>query len=573
MEQMSRVLEFMYRGEVSLKPDEVKDFIATARHLSIAGIPNADDDDKEPEVQSISRRLRSSGKPGSKSEAHPICPRFKNSGNNSVSAGPSLKRRRTTEKCLEDLPKEILIRIFSYLPTIDLLRNVAPVCKRFLGLSNDRDAHLVVRLHCDVKTMEAVEFLKKATNIEQLHIGFPSFRSIQMKTRKIQMQWHVDRKIKFCDQLLLAVAGHPKVRVIHIVDECMSLTMMGFVNLSRTGLFESLIKFAVPIDTATRHQSDPKKGDLKAAILSFSTAKNLQHLDLGQKTYSRDDSIVPDLLSVGLTCKHLQQLAPTLQFTSADHRTLIQARQGSLQKLKLDDFRSENPNTFFHDLADCSKLKTLEFICNEAHLGILKNLTAVRKAKLFVDCRLSDDEYDFSADLTPNCLSHLDSLNVECYEKIQHLNFLLRLPAACPNLKTLHCRIYEISHERLAEQITKALRQFLMTCLHLETVQIRVGNHRGEVNFSQILNAAGKHLANLGFLQLHEDCWSNRPPPVSKDQIGKVLESLPSLTGIVSQEVLYVRPKMTLQEIGKLMDARLRKIDLFANNFNQIQFA
>jgi hypothetical protein len=149
MNQMATILEFMYKGEVSLNPKEVEDFIATARHLSICGLPKYG----EPEAQPISRGLQSPG-------------------NHNFSVGPPSRMRRSTELCLEDLPVEILLKILSYLSTTNLVWNVVLVCKRFFGLSND--AHIVVRLHYHVvksyiKIRAAVEFLKKAVNLEELH--------------------------------------------------------------------------------------------------------------------------------------------------------------------------------------------------------------------------------------------------------------------------------------------------------------------------------------------------------------------------------------------------------------------
>ena len=77
---------------------------------------------------------------------------------------------------LESLPNELLVKIFSYLPTKDLLQNVALVSKRFYDLSKDSGAHVVVQLpRRNVRSGKIKKFLVGKNHIESVDMAFNFF--------------------------------------------------------------------------------------------------------------------------------------------------------------------------------------------------------------------------------------------------------------------------------------------------------------------------------------------------------------------------------------------------------------
>ena len=71
---------------------------------------------------------------------------------------------------LTSLPDEILLKILSFVPTYDLVQNVARVSKHFHRLTRDADAHVAITFTNHVNTDKVVAFLKnkrKVCNDEQ----------------------------------------------------------------------------------------------------------------------------------------------------------------------------------------------------------------------------------------------------------------------------------------------------------------------------------------------------------------------------------------------------------------------
>lgn len=87
---------------------------------------------------------------------------------------PASKVQRITPKVatITTLPVEILLTIFSYIPTYDLLQNVARVSKYFYALTRDPDVHRSVTFTNHVNTDKAIEFLKDKTKVATYFIVF-----------------------------------------------------------------------------------------------------------------------------------------------------------------------------------------------------------------------------------------------------------------------------------------------------------------------------------------------------------------------------------------------------------------
>ena len=113
----------------------------------------------------------------------------------------------------DDLPPEIMMKIFSHLRTQDLLVNVAPVSKYFYELVKDPEAHIKVWLPANVDIGAAAGFLRTATKIQELRIFTYEATQLDLKTKPFSEE--VELQI-FCDQLLIAVSRHSNLKVVDI---------------------------------------------------------------------------------------------------------------------------------------------------------------------------------------------------------------------------------------------------------------------------------------------------------------------------------------------------------------------
>ena len=122
------------------------------------------------------------------------------------------KEENPTPK-LDDLPPEIMMKIFSHLRTQDLLVNVAPVSKYFYELVRDPEAHIKVWLPVNVDLGAASEFLRTATKIQELRIFTHEATRLELRTRPFSDE--IEPQL-FCDPLLIAVSRHSNLKVVDI---------------------------------------------------------------------------------------------------------------------------------------------------------------------------------------------------------------------------------------------------------------------------------------------------------------------------------------------------------------------
>jgi hypothetical protein len=87
------------------------------------------------------------------------------------------------------LPDEILLKILSYVPTYDLVQNVARVSKHFHHLTRDPDAHVSITFTNHVNTDKVVAFLKnKRKVLDSKHKGSSWKATIFSKTIAAKMR-------------------------------------------------------------------------------------------------------------------------------------------------------------------------------------------------------------------------------------------------------------------------------------------------------------------------------------------------------------------------------------------------
>ena len=106
---------------------------------------------------------------------------------------------------------EVLTKILSFLPTFDVLRNVGRVSKRFYELSKHPQSHINVCLSLMFADNTTSEFLRQATQMRTLSIGFSKARHV---SRTFQ-----DKKNNVDDlNMLLVLRDHQQLRSLEIYE-------------------------------------------------------------------------------------------------------------------------------------------------------------------------------------------------------------------------------------------------------------------------------------------------------------------------------------------------------------------
>jgi hypothetical protein len=140
-----------------------------------------------------------------------------------------------TEDRLSLFPPEVLIKIFQYLPTGDLLLNVARVSKKFSKLTKDPAVHCQVSIP---RRYPAIKFLERATLIQ----------SLEIVTRKNEHGIYEEGNPLVnpsCELLLMAVSRHASLREVVIIGT--RVRMGSLKSLSRGGLLSRLYNLVIEV--------------------------------------------------------------------------------------------------------------------------------------------------------------------------------------------------------------------------------------------------------------------------------------------------------------------------------------
>jgi hypothetical protein len=499
-EQLSKILEFVYKGKVSVRSDERKAFLQSAKRFCIQGLPISDEDktpsgEEKPNIEAVERE-------------------------------PLKKKTQTESACIESLPDEVLVKILSYLPTRDLLQNVALVSKRFNALSEDCGAHIVVNLDNNVDVKSAVQFLERATLIEELQITSP--------TRNRIIRFKEKPESFLCYEIFLAIALHDYVRVINVANNSAFISMEDFVRLSQTKLFSSssLTKLVLPVKLQDSAKEPTLETQIRAAVRSLKNAKNLRHLDLGAPLLGNfsDNLVAVEMLEVALACPMIHTIRPTNGFDRSDFQTLIEARKGTLKELNIYSFFFTpmlNPD----GLSECTKLQKLYFVPQD--LNSIKTLTSLKylsKLKLAIP-------FTFGHAFAPNSLPQITSLYVT---GMRDPNCSSSLPNAFPNIRKLEISLGEFGPSELL-----VLREFIVRCPQLDII-FYAADFNKEFNLVRGFEEACNSRPNPKIVIYDRNC------ELSKTTVEEMMSSLKQIIAIKSGQSLYIQGSTTAQEIGQV---------------------
>ena len=168
---VERLVKYLYTGQ---RPtDEDDDEVLRREFAQLAALvgvkePGSVDQSKNKRRQPLDASLE---QPESKKHKEDLDPmsnstHLRSDADQINEASPAPK----TPTNITDLPDELLVKIFTYVRTSDLLQNVAKVSKRFNRLSQDPGAHVSVQLlHCsDRNSRQVTKFLKGKNQIEKV---------------------------------------------------------------------------------------------------------------------------------------------------------------------------------------------------------------------------------------------------------------------------------------------------------------------------------------------------------------------------------------------------------------------
>ena len=181
------------------------------------------------------------------------------------------KRRRNCGVSFTSLPVEIILMIFSYLPTSCLLSRVARVCRYFRRLTLNPIVHHCVRLN-EAPIKDMCSFLRRATMARELYItaGEEDF-----------------------DSIIASISKHQEIRVLKFEGFWENYEL--FLTMSQSSWWCKLTQFDlcffVHIDYGETFSD---------AISTLGLCENLVHLNISCNTGSLPKPILDLLCGPGL---------------------------------------------------------------------------------------------------------------------------------------------------------------------------------------------------------------------------------------------------------------------------------
>jgi hypothetical protein len=570
-EQVSQVLELVYKGRIEVPSDKNESFLQIARNLGILGLPKSGEEksnNKGVESEPPKKKFK---KPDSLSDETTSVVKMKRRCDKEMSSSAEKKGKRkkscdkqmsncdeettnieketsngdeeTTnfeevkskhpkkmkvERCgLESLPDEVIVKIISHLSTRDLIQNVALVSKRFKSLSEDHGAHIIVNLDSNVRVKGAVRFLRKAISLQELHISYPAYNPINVESRLPK---------GLCGEILLAIADHAFVKVVNVSNQCASVSEEEFVQLSKTKLFRSLIKLVLPIPGEDEIEDD--NSAISTAIASLSNAKNMTHLDLGNG-YDFVFGRQKVLLDVALACERIHTIKPISNFLPSYITKLVRARKETLRYLDLDFEPMQSPSRKWtlQILSKCTKLQKLKFSADVDPTQILTTMEYLTDLQMTVN-----RESDFKFAFAPNSLPKISTLTLTVNN-----HSLIALANACPNLKELQIVFVDTESREVVRTCERAVREFVVKCPQLEVICIDFENRYedGHVNMDHAFENVCDFLPNLKILYF---IWSCR---LSEKRVKKLLSSSKNNLAIKMRHSLYLHSSTTWKKIAE----------------------
>ena len=485
-EDCHRFLKFIYLGKIKMRKLDQDRMTELGKRFAVKGLQRA-------------RTASSSSSSSSSSES--------NSSDCDVDAN----------KSIFDLPAELLINILVRLPTHDLLVNVAAVSKYFYQLAKDPMVHVKVFLPANIDLGPAVNFLRKASQIQQLKIF--TYDDTELQLRPKPFSGEAVQQV-FCDELLIAVSSHPNLRVVDVNGLRASAT--AFNPLSMTKFFTNLENLSLHIEM-TSGTIDKLHLELTFAIMA--SIGKLKRIKL-RGVSSMDAN---HLTSLAISCKQLKCFTSDCPLSNSQQVSIYKARRDTLKHFDVDSISWDDE--IFESLSQCQKIDKLTEYIYPFFAGInkLKNLRAIH-----IEFDPNQSLEVLRETFTDNALPRIESIGITtvCNErKIYPL-----IARACPNVKVLYmCSTNEnIELETLQKMIYRYSKlEIVITNMTLSWLRF---------NVSDLFTDAADKLKKLEYVGFD---FGNSP----RSEARRLFENIPSLICASYKRHLYVKSTETIESV------------------------
>ena len=526
-EELVKLLEFMYCGQVSVQKKNDRYLSELARKFQIHGWPDmpeeaesrVSDSDVKADLNNYTAASGFESSSRCLQVTNPKCQEDTSSNcrEDTSPRGQEVTRPRgqedTSPRVQEDanpitfstLPTEILLKILSYVPTQDLLINVALVSRPLSSLTKDPDAHLSVSMPYNVQVDRAQEFIRSMPKIVNLKI-FTYTDEIYMKYISNDPTAHITaEQITFCDDILMAIAQHSNLRSLSVSG--LKVTTQTFCRLTTTRLFQKLEKLNVQI-----HEENPAfRGELERAIGIISAMGKLRHFSLKGISFLNPDVFVG--LAKGCTDLHtiiLDANIPDNQF-----RAILDARQTTIKKFSLKyTILYEEETT--SKILECKNLVDLHGI-HVPYFAKLKDKTNMKVLGL-----------NITSDVSPSTIQ--ESI-AECnFENVHRLLLFVDRNSSYPDITQAFPNLNQfIASFNNADIETEHIRKMLAPLTSLEVLCLIFTNSR--INFHLLDCFDGKFDKLKVIFAI---CFG-------RSDAKKLFKRLPSLELVVSKEMVYAK--------------------------------
>jgi len=400
------------------------------------------------------------------------------------------EKKEEASKNVLSLPPELLVKIFSHIPTYDLMQKVALVSKYFNQLTKLPGAHIDITLPEYVNVHKAAKFLENKTLIRQLKIDSKTpQRSPQEDNDSddVSDDESVDEDDEFSlnsDAIVLSVCNHPHLRALELHGIRSNISFKSSLQLMESKCWKNLTILNIFIDFhSPGYERVEEINDFyHKAMLEMGSNVGIKKLSLGGAIQSFNDFSVNEVID-----NHFEKV--------------IEIHRNTLEELSI--FGKCQPFEL------CHKLKTLEihsqFVKFEK-LPLLKNLTTLQ----IQNVGWHYTHYLNYNTLPANSLPNLKSLVIDITNLFNGATRLLKnLANACPNLEKLKFNIlsHDFSNELILTIIKTCSKLEEFSCIHVDTYDKTEQEIRSISQFP-------RYLPNLKYL--HLDGWNLKDADVKR---------------------------------------------------------
>ena len=426
---------------------------------------------------------------------------------------------------IEALPNELLFKILSYVPTCDLLLNIARVSKFFNELVQDPDVHNEVSLHGTENIASTRKLLEKLQNIKELNL-LSRERHLHRQESPFKPQNLSFGNISFCDKL----KNFKRLRVLNVeAPHTVSLSDLSQL-LEDPQKAKNLTKLNLKVSSLFEYVAGFRQ---KQPTTPANYASNLTYLRLDG---GRVD--VKHFMKICEATKKLEYLGSDHDFRYSGEKDQFQslfiANKNTLKTIHLPNYKwTTNDVTA---LGQCSQLESLSINCIQISREVFLSIPEVTPRLKHLELSVIFEPKQVAQFLNHPNMSHLTSLRLFFAGKFD--SDLMNAIGKCKGLTEL--RLENIHTHQLTYT---DLIQVLIPCKKLEKLVLKARVH--STLAASLINVISKDSPNLKFLQLTK----LRRTHVPQDDLMKALKANKGFRGLLLDKSIYYNVNVSHYEL------------------------